>query len=357
MAATSVPTYQQNQKRPWSEFRPVMFGLIMLLHILALAAVGWHVIVGFWPSTTVIVTALVLYVFTGLSIALGYHRLFTHQGYECKPWLKRVLLTGCGLSLQGSAITWIRTHICHHTYSDRPGDAHSPLQYQGSAWLNLKGIMWAHMGWLFYRYTLPNVHSKSVEGDPQLQWQTRNYHYFIIASFAIPAFAGGVAGWLSGGWQGLFVGALDGALVAGVLRIVVFLHITWCINSICHLVGELAAVEVITRNIAGEIVNKEKFPSDGSRNAHWLLKWLSFGEANHAMHHLFQRVAYHAWGKWGIDPAKWTLMLLERTGVVWDVQKPPEHNRIAVDKLSLPDTSFVSKDKLLGQEKDLVAAT
>jgi stearoyl-CoA desaturase (delta-9 desaturase) len=319
-----------------------MFSTIMALHLLAIGAILWHVIAGFWPSTTTIVTGVTLYIFTGFGIALGYHRLFTHEGYECGPVLKAILLIAGGLSLEGRITVWVKTHVQHHARSDKPGDGHSPFQYGGTPWLTLKGVLWAHMGWLFYEYTVPvREGGDRIDRDRAMQFQSRHYHWIAIATFAIPALAGGVSGLISGGWTEMLFQALDGALVAGVLRVLLLLHVTWSINSVCHLIGKQMAIETIRRNRQGKVVERKHYPSDGSRNAWWWLRLLSFGEANHALHHLFERIAYHAWGKWGLDPAKWALILLEKCGLVWNVQKPPEFT-VLPTTVELPEASLIT---------------
>jgi len=137
----------------------------------------------------------------------------------------------------------------------------------------------------------------------------------------------------------MLIQALDGALVAGVLRIVLFLNVTWSVNSLCHLVGERMTIKVIVRK-PGQPAVGVYYPSDGSRNAPWIWKLLGFGEPNHALHHIFEQIAYHGWRKWDVDPTKWLLMLLERIGLVWDVKKPPEFEQLPLE-VRLPEDSLI----------------
>lgn len=311
--------YERGQRRPWSEFRPFMFLTIVALHVGAAAPVVWYVAHGTWPSTRAWVSALILYLISGFGIALGNHRLFTHQGYECGPVMRAILLIACGLTLQGDTEWWVRNHHRHHAFADCPGDPHSPFQYKG-----IKGILWSHIGWLFYKYEIPKpTRPDYLTEDRLIQLQRRWYPLLAVASFGIP--------FLVAGWEGLFV--------AGFLRIVFFLHITWSINSIAHLVGERVTLNLIIRDKFGVITRKERIPSDNSRNV-WGLKLLTFGEANHALHHLFQQVAFHGWGR-AVDPSKWALLLFERLGWVWDIVRPPEYEKIKTTKLKLPRDSFL----------------
>ncbi len=275
------------------------------------------------------------YAFTVLSVALGYHRLFTHMGYECGPVVRAVLLIGGGLSLEGDVDGWVRTHRLHHKFADRPGDPHSPFQYNGSFWRNLKGIGWSHVGWLFYKCETPEPQgSDRLLSDPLIQLQKRNYHWLIVATFALPTLICAASGLATGGWKGMLVQGLDGALVAGVLRVVLLQHVTWCINSLSHLRGQRLSIVEIKAN--GKRVHH---PSDGSRNVYGL-KLLSGGEANHAMHHLFQRVAFHGWFPWSVDPAKWMLILLEKLRLVRDIVRPPKFEVVSLE-VQLPEESFI----------------
>ena len=50
---------------------------------------------------------------------------------------------------RGPVITWVSDHRRHHKYSDKEGDPHSPWRY-GDDWKALsKGLVYAHIGWLF----------------------------------------------------------------------------------------------------------------------------------------------------------------------------------------------------------------
>lgn len=348
MATNVLNQYQKNQKRPWSEFRPVMFSAIVGMHLLAVGGIVWHIVAGFWPSTAVIVTVVVMFFIAGFGVALGYHRLFTHRGYKCGPKLRAILAIAGASSEEGPPNVWIETHRLHHARTDRPGDAHSPFQYGGTKWLTLKGILWSHVGWLFYRYDLPvRDYQNDIDKDRVLQWLSKHYGLVSLVNLTIPAIVGAIAGLTSGGWHGMLIGSVSGFLL-GMLRVVFFLNVTWCINSVSHLWGQLVAVYVIEKK--GRAVNRTYYPSDGSRNAAWWLKWLSFGEANHALHHLFQKVAFHGWSKWAVDPAKWALIVLEKLHLVWSIERPPTHELVKVEtaeQIDLPDDTFIPVGRLV----------
>ena len=318
MVTLATQLYALGEKRPRRDFRLGMFTLIALLHLGAVLPIIWHVWQGTWPEAKVTITATMLYVFTiFFGISLGYHRLFTHTGYKCPGWFRAILLVAGGMSLQGDAKKWVSEHRLHHAYADRPGDPHSPYQYKG-----VKGMMWAHMAWLFYKYELPdNYNPEDLRKDRLIQLQAKWNWVLVIASLAIP-FA--IAGW-------------DGLFVAGFLRVVVSLHVTWCINSITHLWGERVAVTIYKGS------EKIFYPSDGSRHTKWfgLLTLITFGESNHGTHHLSQETAFHGWRWYDVDPSKWMLCFLELIGVAREIKRPPPHKFLKVVQLKLPKDSFL----------------
>jgi fatty-acid desaturase len=89
-------------------------------------------------------------------------------------------------------------------------------------------------------------------------------------------------------------------------------HVTYSINSICHVFG------------------RRRFrTSDESRNVCWLAL-LSFGESWHNNHHAFPTSARHGLGRWQLDPFALVIRALEACGLAWDVVRvSPERQRKA----------------------------
>jgi stearoyl-CoA desaturase (delta-9 desaturase) len=266
------------------------------------------------------------------------------------------------LTLEGPAAIWVPNHWQHHARSDQPGDVHSPYQYHGipgqhwivRCWLNLKGILWSETGWLFYEPQLPENKKDPFAGDTPIQRQRRNYGWIIAVSLVFPALVCGLGGLTVGGWQQMLVEAIDGFLIAGVVRIVVFLIFTGGINSVCHLIGRQVTLLLYEVGPDGK-TRKKVCPSDGSRNVWWLAIF-TFGEGYHALHHLFQRVAYHGWSKWAIDPSKWALILFEKLGWVWEVKKPPKHEVIELEVMLPPDSLIRPFSQAPDDDRTLQAA-
>src|SRR5262249_14738512 len=136
------------------------------------------------------------------------------------------------IAAQGAVIRWCATHRHHHRVSDREGDPHSPhLHGDESPLALLRGIWHAHMGWLFHRDP-PDTASAVSEmiNDPAMLLIDRLYFFWVFLGIAIPAAIVGI-------WTHSWHGALSGAIWGGVVRICLMQHVTWSINSVCHVWG------------------------------------------------------------------------------------------------------------------------
>src|ERR1700693_1023223 len=144
--------------------------------------------------------------------------------------------------------------------------------------------------------TLENV--ADLKKDPLLVWQHRYIHLIaFVMAFVFPsaiAFA-----W--GGWKA----ALGAFLIAGVLRVVVLQHCTFCINSLCHYIGS------------------QPYSSKCSARDSWLLAIITFGEGYHNYHHEFQHDYRNGVKPWQIDPTKWIIWVLSRLGLVSKLRRVP----------------------------------
>lgn len=256
------------------------------------AAVGLLHALRVHPSAKVWTLFVVMWLVPQLGITVGYHRMETHNGFKCHPWARAALLVAGAMAVQGEVSGWVLNHRVHHHFQDQPGlDPHSPREYPG-----LKGLLWAHIGWLLFRFERPPQYRTSVrmEADPLVRWQRRWYVALVVASFAIP-FA--LAGW-------------SGLLVAGFLRVVFVLHITWSVNSVCHVWGSRARDSVGNTYLA-----------DDSRN-NIVVQVLGLGEGYHSNHHAQPTWAFHGWKRFSFDPSKWVIQVLERLGLASGVRRP-----------------------------------
>ncbi len=303
---------------------PAIF-ILSLLHglaIVVLALAGLWVFASSLPILWVAVLAIgfnaAMYVWSGLGVTMGYHRLFTHRSFKANKVLEVFLLLGGGMSLEGDAIGWVDTHRTHHQYADTIQDPHSPYRYGGSGpWVNgpatWKGFWWAHLLWMFHRYTLPEKRTgvKDLSSRKLFQVQKRYILVLAVATFALPALSAGAIGFLLGGLA-LGLLAFVATLGLAIIRLVLLLNATWSINSATHIWGR--------RSIDDE---DQLYRVDESRNILWLwLVLLTFGECIHGHHHAKQNSADNAWNPGEFDPTGLLIRGFDKLGLVWNVNYP-----------------------------------
>ncbi len=252
--------------------------------------IGLHAsgLLAFWylPRRVDIVLFGSLYLITTFAIGIGYHRLLTHRGFASPRWLRRILAWAGAAALQGGPARWTAIHRRHHQLADKGGDPHSPLE----------SFFHAHVGWIMkkdakegsdYRLLVPDVSGN----DPWL----RVLDYKLL--FIMPWFLTAVFCYAVGGWRGVLWGT--------VMRTLTLWHFTWCINSVCHVLGKRPNV---TR--------------DESRNV-WWLGLLTLGEGWHNNHHARPASAIHGWLWYQVDISGYAIRLLARLGIIGNVIREP----------------------------------
>ncbi|MER7266694.1 acyl-CoA desaturase [Micromonospora carbonacea] len=284
------------------------FVVVPFLALLAALPVAW----GGWLGWTDVAVAGFWYVVSGLGITVGYHRYFTHGSFRARPWLRVALAVSGSLAVQGEIIQWVADHRRHHAFSDLDGDPHSPWRFGQSVRGLTKGLFHAHVGWLFGR-ELSNRErfAPDLLADRATRRVDRLFPVLVVVTVLGPALMGGLLTW---SWRG----ALTALFWGGLVRISLLHHVTWSINSVCHVYGE--------RPFAMR---------QGDRAANfWPLAILSFGESWHNLHHAEPTSARHGVLRGQVDISARVIWLLERTGAAWAVRWPkPE--RIAA-KLTSP---------------------
>jgi stearoyl-CoA desaturase (Delta-9 desaturase) len=282
-------------------------GLITVLPVFALAIAAWQAWGGLLQPSDVVVFAI-LYALTGLGVTVGFHRLFTHRSFKTRPAVRAVLAVLGSAAIEGPVISWVADHRKHHAFADKLGDPHSPHVDHGVGLSGaLRGLMHAHVGWLFdhTQRGARDRYAPDLQRDPVIRFVDRTFFVWAIGGLVL-AFG---LGWAIGG---SLAAGLTGLLWGGGVRMFVLHHVTYSINSICHVFG------------------RRKFETaDHSRNVAWL-SVLSFGEAWHNNHHAFPTSARHGLGRWQLDPSAAVIRGLEMTGLAWDVVRVrPERLRRA----------------------------
>ena len=212
--------------------------------------------------------------------------------------MKFVLAVLGSMAVQGPLLKWVAMHRRHHQHADAAGDPHSPYGHDGGVVGVLRGIWHAHIGWMFDpdppgldRYVQDLSRSRALRAASAL------FPVWVALGLLIPAVLGGL---ITRTWAGVWTGLIWGGLV----RIFLVHHVTWSVNSACHLWGL-----------------RPYRSNDESRN-NAVFGVLAMGEGWHNTHHAFPTSARHGLRWWQIDVSYWVIWTLARLGLAWDVKLP-----------------------------------
>jgi stearoyl-CoA desaturase (delta-9 desaturase) len=266
----------------------VFLGIITLLALIAAPIFLWH------HDGGVLLWSLFAYycIATGMSITLGYHRLFSHLSFKAKWPVKLFTLVFGACAFENSALNWCSDHRRHHKHTDHDDDPYDIS----------KGFFWAHIGWILFK-TLPEPPLDNVNDlrkDKLVMWQHRwDKAIAVLVGLILPAvigyfFAGGVTG------------ALGGFLIVGVLRVFCVQQCTFFINSLCHTIG------------------RQPYSTRCSARDSFVMSLVTFGEGYHNYHHEFQHDYRNGVKAWNFDPTKWAIWLLSKVGLASDLRRVPD---------------------------------
>lgn len=249
----------------------------------------WAVTQGF--DTTEIITTLVLFYATGMSITAGYHRLWSHKTYDAHPVLKVILAIGGAMALQNSILHWSSDHRIHHRHVDE--DDKDP--YSAG-----KGLWFSHIGWMLREYQAHRYddysNCKDLQKDKVVMWQHNHYLAIVlIANFGLT----GLLGWLNGDVFSMI-------LLAGVFRLVAVHHVTFFINSLAHYWGS------------------QPYTDTNSARDNGILAFFTFGEGYHNFHHIFEYDYRNGIRWYQFDPTKWLIKGLSFVGLTSNLRTCPE---------------------------------
>jgi stearoyl-CoA desaturase (Delta-9 desaturase) len=279
--------------------------IVPFLAVLVAAVLSWNHILH-WSDIAIFA---VMYLVTGIGVTVGFHRLLTHRSFATYRPIAYALAFAGSMSVQGPLVSWVADHRKHHAHTDEEGDPHSPhVGHCGGLKGTLKGLWWAHLGWLLDRQGQAEWrrYARDVLDDPGLVWISRRFELIVVLSLLVP-FAAGFA------LTGTLAGALTALLWGGLVRIFVLHHVTWSVNSVCHFFG------------------RRRFATDDeSTNVLWVAL-VSLGEGFHHNHHAFPRSANHGLRWYEPDVSGLIIRGLERLGLAWNVVTiTPERQRQAL---------------------------
>ncbi len=248
------------------------------------------------------------YIFCSLGIGAGFHRLLTHRSFQCPLWFEHILALLGVCCLQDAPARWVVIHRLHHQHSDEQPDPHTPQV----------NWFWGHMGWLLLensqlsRIATYERYARDLLEDPfYMRLERKQFWLWVYVAQAVAFFLVGLAiGWIATGqyWHGVHVG-LMWLLWGVVYRTIYTWHVTWGVNSFCHMSGY-----------------RTYETRDTSHNS-MLLGLATNGDGFHNNHHAEPRSARHGHFWWEFDLTYQTIRLWQRLGLAWGIILPNRERR------------------------------
>lgn len=283
-APRSPPTFHNGQYTiNW-----VSCAVLLLPPLLVAAAV----LAGVPLTYPTFIAAIAAYLWNGLGITVGYHRLFSHRAFTANRYLAMIFsLAGAG-AFQGSVKWWGRNHRIHHRYIDTDKDPYNAK----------RGFFFTHMGWMLMKQDydiLGRVDISDYHCNKDIMFQHRYYFPLaMLSGIVIPTLICGL-GW--GDWMG-------GYFYAALAKTVAVHHSTFCINSLAH------------TSFGGA---KQNYSDKHSSHDSFLCALATMGEGYHNFHHEFAQ-DYRNGIKWyHYDPSKWLIRAFEMVGLAKGLIRTP----------------------------------
>ena len=256
---------------------------------------NWNIIIFFAVTTAIALIGTPLYLYrygislwevlltlffvvaTGMSITVGYHRLYAHSAFKTNPFIEFLVLFFGAAAFEQPALIWCSGHRDHHRYVDTEEDPYSIK----------KGFWYAHIGWMTLWKQEPNFSNVTdLSKNKLLMHQHDHYMLWAVgAGILFPVLLGALSGH-----------ALGAFVLAVCARLTFVYHATFCINSVCHTFG------------------KATYDIDATAKDHWFVAMLTNGEGYHNYHHHFPTDYRNGirWYHW--DPSKWAIAFLAKIG-------------------------------------------
>jgi stearoyl-CoA desaturase (Delta-9 desaturase) len=267
--------------------------IVPFVAFIAAIVLTWNELVG-WTDLAILTG---MYLAAAFGITVGFHRMLTHRAFETYRPVKYLFAVLGQMAVQGPVIGWVADHRKHHAFTDEEGDPHSPHVGHGEGIRGaLKGLYWAHMGWLFEDHGIADAKRFAPEllEDRGMRFINRHFVAIVALGLAIPFGLGYAIG-------GTLTAALTALLWGGFVRVFLGHHVTWSINSVCHFFG------------------RRRFATDDeSTNVFWLAL-PSLGESWHHNHHAFPRSAVQGMRWWEIDVSGLLIRTMRKLGLAWNV--------------------------------------
>ena len=243
-------------------------------------------------SVSAWVSLFFLLALSSLGITAGYHRLWAHRAYEAALPLKILLMIGGTFAVQNSILFWASGHRTHHRHVDDVDQ--DPYSIK-------RGFWYAHLGWMIRDHSPSEPDYKNAPdliNDKLVMFQHKYYVPMVIAVHV--GLLGGV-GWAVGDVWGV-------VLLGGLLRLIISHHVTFFINSLCHMWG------------------KRPYTDENTARDNFVLAILTWGEGYHNYHHIFQYDYRNGVKWWQYDPTKWLIWTSSKLGLAKNLRRIPSFN-------------------------------
>jgi stearoyl-CoA desaturase (delta-9 desaturase) len=264
--------------------------VFIITFLVAAIAVPYRAITHGFDSAEIIF-AILCFIYCGMSITAGYHRLWSHRTYQAHWSFRLIFAIGGAFALQNSILHWSSDHRVHHKHVDNNDvDPYSAK----------KGFWYSHIGWMIRRYN-PETYAdysnvRDLQKDKIVMWQHKNYLLLsLLTNFGIPILFGVINGDI-----------LNAILLVGFLRLVLNHHTTFFINSLAHIWG------------------KQTYTDKNTARDNGFLAFFTFGEGYHNYHHIFENDYRNGIRWWDFDPTKWLIKSGEYLGLTSNLRKTPQ---------------------------------
>ncbi|XP_045450321.1 acyl-CoA Delta(11) desaturase-like [Melitaea cinxia] len=228
--------------------------IIVLYHVIG---IYWSYKYAFPAKWQTLVFALAMFVFNGVGIGAGVHRLWTHRAFKVNLPFHLILLAAYASAGQNSIYEWVLDHRVHHKYSDTDGDPHNAN----------RGLFFSHIGWLMSKkneHVLSGgkqIDMSDITDDPLLRFYNKYFAYMklifcYILPFYINVYLLGETWQCTIAWQ-------------------------WFIRFLCAFHGELT-VNSLAHTFGSRPYNKEIVPTQNK-----FVSLVTLGEGTHNFHHAF----------------------------------------------------------------------
>lgn len=256
------------------------------LLVVAIPSFGAYTAFTYPPQIKTMILGVIMYVFSGISITAGYHRLFSHKSYDAH-WTVRAFFAFFGAgAVQGSIKWWGHSHRIHHRFTDTNRDPYDARQ----------GFWFSHMGWMLTKANPKNrarADISDLTADPIVVFQHRHYlALMLLSAIVLPTIIAGL-GW--GDYWGGFI-------YAGILKYSFIQQATFCVNSLAHWIGV-------------QPFDDRRTPRD-----HVLTAFVTFGEGYHNFHHEFPSDYRNALKWYQYDPTKVSIWAMSKVGLAWNLK-------------------------------------